>query len=304
MCLLFGPLADLTTDIPNDFQPYPPSRRRKIAKGTQKSCRGSTRMTRLCWELCTAPFRVTVVRHMTVRDPDVHLPQQPRPPAIDGTGTPSLSGRPTGASHGQPAPAVHHRPQRWFTISGFNSSSLADQEATFDAPSRLHCPMCSRPRSHLSHVELRYGDTADASKAKRGEMVRRSTPYASRRNGRSVLWGFAASRRDKRMEAIYGMNGNRDASPTTPHPRRARLLRPHRGDVGSRDRLTRQAPSTLVQIAASQPGWEPDGDAGDDYVLVTAATRRACCANIDRSRPDQHCTEFRRRESPVRRRCQ
>ena len=34
------------------------------------------------------------------------------------------------------------------------------------------------PTSHLSHVELRDGKTADASKPKRGEMVRRSTPYA------------------------------------------------------------------------------------------------------------------------------
>ena len=31
--------------------------------------------------------------------------------------------------------------------------------------------------SHVAHVELREGTSADATKAKRGEMVRRSTPY-------------------------------------------------------------------------------------------------------------------------------
>ena len=39
LCLLFGPtlLADLTDDIPNDFQPYPgyESPDGKVAKGTQ-----------------------------------------------------------------------------------------------------------------------------------------------------------------------------------------------------------------------------------------------------------------------------
>ncbi len=71
------------------------------------------------------------------------------------------------------------------------------------------------PTSHLSHVELRDGDTADASKPKRGEMVRRSTPYAFH-DGTVGLYfmGFCKEQAPlrERMEAIYGMNGQaRDA---------------------------------------------------------------------------------------------
>ena len=64
-------------------------------------------------------------------------------------------------------------------------------------------------------MELREGDTADASKPKRGEMVRRSTPYAFH-DGTVGLYfmGFCREQAPlrERMEAIYGMNGQpRDA---------------------------------------------------------------------------------------------
>jgi len=62
---------------------------------------------------------------------------------------------------------------------------------------------------------LREGDTGDASKPKRAEMVRRSTPYALH-DGTVGLYfmGFCKSQAPlrERMEAIYGMNGQvRDA---------------------------------------------------------------------------------------------
>ena len=71
------------------------------------------------------------------------------------------------------------------------------------------------PTSHLSHVELREGNTADASKPKRNEMVRRSTPYAFH-DGTVGLYfmGFCKEQAPlrERMEAIYGLNGQaRDA---------------------------------------------------------------------------------------------
>jgi putative iron-dependent peroxidase len=71
------------------------------------------------------------------------------------------------------------------------------------------------PTSHLSHVELREGPTADESKPKRGEMVRRSTPYAFH-DGTVGLYfmGFCREQAPmrERMEAIYGLNGQqRDA---------------------------------------------------------------------------------------------
>ena len=61
----------------------------------------------------------------------------------------------------------------------FNGLSHAAQENTFGRTkansARLEVQV---PTSHLAHVELREGQTGDASKPKRGEMVRRSTPYA------------------------------------------------------------------------------------------------------------------------------
>ncbi len=66
------------------------------------------------------------------------------------------------------------------------------------------------PRSHLSHVELREGATADEATPKRGEMVRRSTPYAFH-DGTVGLYfmGFCKTQAPmrERMEAMYGING-------------------------------------------------------------------------------------------------
>jgi len=93
---------------------------------------------------------------------------------------------------------------------------LEDQENTFGRrkadSARLDVQV---PRSHLSHVELRVGETADASQPKRGEMVRRSTPYAFH-DGTVGLYflGFCKEQAPmrERMEAIYGMDGKpRDA---------------------------------------------------------------------------------------------
>jgi putative iron-dependent peroxidase len=71
------------------------------------------------------------------------------------------------------------------------------------------------PTSHLAHVELRDGETGDADKQKRGEMVRRSTPYAFH-DGTVGLYfmGFCKEQAPlrERMEAMYGLNGQaRDA---------------------------------------------------------------------------------------------
>ena len=66
------------------------------------------------------------------------------------------------------------------------------------------------PHSHLSHVELRDGDTADASKPKRDEIARRSTPYAFH-DGTVGLYFMAFCKTQapfrERMDAMYGRNG-------------------------------------------------------------------------------------------------
>ena len=107
--------------------------------------------------------------------------------------------------------------QRWVHDLGyFNGLSLDDQQNTFGRTKADSTRLDNQvPTSHLSHVELRDGETADASKPKRGEMVRRSTPYAFH-DGTVGLYfmGFCREQAPlrERMEAIYGMNGQaRDA---------------------------------------------------------------------------------------------
>ncbi len=107
--------------------------------------------------------------------------------------------------------------QRWVhDLNYFNGLSLEDQQNTFgrtkEDSTRLDVQV---PTSHPSHVELRDGKTADASMPKRGEMVRRSTPYALHDGTVGLCFmGFCREQAPmrERMQAIYGMNGQaRDA---------------------------------------------------------------------------------------------
>ena len=89
--------------------------------------------------------------------------------------------------------------------------SLEQQEKNFgrtkDDSTRLDV---QEPYSHLAHVELREGQTADAATPKRDEIARRSTPYAFH-DGTVGLYFMAFCRSQapfrERMDAIYGRNG-------------------------------------------------------------------------------------------------
>jgi porphyrinogen peroxidase len=228
VCLLFGPtlLADLTNDIPNDFQPYPgyESPDGKIAKGTQEELLVwiHSNDKDLCWET-QYTFRTAVEGHMTVaRETPTFIYRNSLDLTgfIDGTGNPEPEDQHDRGivPDGQPgAGGSFCIAQRWVhDLKYFNSLSLADQEALFGRTKADSTRLdVQPPRSHLSHVELRDGATADASKPKRGEMVRRSTPYAFH-DGTIGLYfmGFCREQAPmrERMEAIYGMNGQpRDA---------------------------------------------------------------------------------------------
>ena len=228
VCLLFGPtlLADLTADIPNDFQPYPgyESPDGKIAKGTQEELLVWIHSNEkdLCWE-AQHTFRNAVAGHMTVaRETPTFIYRNSLDLTgfIDGTGNPEPEQQYDRGivPDGQPgAGGSFCIAQRWVhDLKYFNSLSLTDQEALFGRTKADSTRLdVQPPRSHLSHVELRDGDTADATKAKRGEMVRRSTPYAFH-DGTVGLYfmGFCREQAPmrERMEAIYGMNGQpRDA---------------------------------------------------------------------------------------------
>ena len=228
VCILLGPtlLADLTDDIPEDFQKYPgyESADGKVAKGTQEELLLWVHSDDkdLCWET-QFNFRNAVAGHMNVaRETPTFIYRNSLDLTgfIDGTGNPEPEEQHDRAiiPDGQPgAGGSFCIAQRWVhDLAYFNGLSLEDQQNTFgrtkDDSTRLDTQV---PTSHLSHVELRDGDTADASKAKRDEMVRRSTPYAFH-DGTVGLYfmGFCKTQAPlrERMEAIYGINGQaRDA---------------------------------------------------------------------------------------------
>ncbi len=228
VCLLFGPtlLADLTDDVPADFQKYPgyESPDGKVAKGTQEELLLWVHSDDkdLCWET-QFNFRNAVAGHMNVaRETPTFIYRNSLDLTgfIDGTGNPEPEHQHDRGivPDGQPgAGGSFCIAQRWVhDLKFFNGLPLQDQENTFgrtkDDSTRLDTQV---PTSHLAHVELREGDTADASKAKRGEMVRRSTPYAFH-DGTVGLYfmGFCREQAPlrERMEAMYGMNGQaRDA---------------------------------------------------------------------------------------------
>ena len=228
VCLLFGPtlLAAMTDDIPEDFQPYPgyESPDGKVAKGTQEELLLWIHSDHkdLCWET-QYNFRSAVAGHMTVaRETPTFIYRNSLDLTgfIDGTGNPAPEEQHDRAivPDGQPgAGGSFCIAQRWVhDLNYFNGLSLEDQQNTFGRTKNDSTRLDKQvPTSHLSHVELREGATADDSKAKRGEMVRRSTPYAFH-DGTIGLYfmGFCKTQAPmrERMEAIYGNNGyERDA---------------------------------------------------------------------------------------------
>jgi putative iron-dependent peroxidase len=228
LVILFGPtlLAELTTDIPEDFQPYPgyQSPDGKVAKATQEELLvwvHSIHKDRN-WDV-QYKFRTAVEGHLTVARETIawiYGNSQDLTGFIDGTGNPEpeLQNEMAIVPDGKPgAGGAFCIAQRWVhDLKYFNSLSLDEQENLFGRKKVDSERLAKQvPTSHLSHVELRVGETADDTKPKRGEMVRRSTPYANP-DGTVGLYfmGFCREQAPlrERMEAIYGTKGNaRDA---------------------------------------------------------------------------------------------
>jgi putative iron-dependent peroxidase len=228
LSLMFGPtlLADLTADIPGDFQPYPgyKSADGKEAKATQEEL--------LVWVHSDHKhrnwdtqykFRTAVSGHMAVARETIawiYGASLDLTGFIDGTGNPEPERQRECAivPDGKPgAGGAFSIAQRWVhDLTYFNGLSPEEQENLFGRTRAGSVRLDKQvPTSHLSHVELREGATADATKSKRGEIVRRSTPYALH-DGTVGLYflGFCRDQAPlrERMEAMYGMNGQaRDA---------------------------------------------------------------------------------------------
>ena len=226
--VMFGPtlLADLTDDIPDDFQPYPgyQSADGKEAKATQEELLVWVHSDHKDRNWSTQyNFRTAVAGHMAVARETiawVYGASLDLTGFIDGTGNPApaLQREAAAVPDGQPgAGGCFVIAQRWVhDLAYVNSLSPEDQENTFGR-TRVNSIRLDKqvPTSHLSHVELRDGETADATKPTRNEIVRRSTPYALH-DGTVGLYflGFCKDQAPlrERMEAIYGMNGQvRDA---------------------------------------------------------------------------------------------
>jgi porphyrinogen peroxidase len=228
VCVLFGPtlLAELTDDVPDDFQPYPgyESPDGKVAKATQEELLLWVHSDHLdlCWET-QFTFRNALEGHMAVaRETPTFIYRNSLDLTgfIDGTGNPAPEDQhdvaivPDGKAGAGGSFCIA---QRWVhDLAYFASLSLEEQENVFGRTKADSTRLAEQvPTSHLRHVELREGATADPSTPERGEMVRRSTPYAFH-DGTVGLYFFGFCREQwplrERMEAMYGMNGEpRDA---------------------------------------------------------------------------------------------
>ena len=227
-CLMFGPtlLADLTDDIPEDFQPYPgySSDDGKVAKATQEELllwvhsAHKDRNWNVQYQLRTALKGHMAVARETIAW--IYGASLDLTGFIDGTGNPEPDRQrecaivPDGTAG---AGGSHAIAQRWVHDLGYFFGLSPDDQENLFGRTRADSTRLDKqvPTSHLSHVELRDGETADASKAKRNEIVRRSTPYALH-DGTVGLYflGFCKDQAPlrERMQAIYGMNGQvRDA---------------------------------------------------------------------------------------------
>ena len=224
LCILLGPTlaSDLGIETGDDFQPYPGYQSpdgSKVAKGTQEELLIWVHDDDkdLCWEV-QHTFRRAVAGHMSVaRETPTFIYKNSLDLTghIDGTGNPAPEDQHDRAIIDDGANGAGGSfciAQRWVhDLDYWASLSLAEEENTFGRTkadsTRLEV---QAPSSHLSHVELREGATADASLPKRGEMVRRSTPYAFH-DGTVGLYfmGFCKTQAPlrERMEAMYGNNG-------------------------------------------------------------------------------------------------
>lgn len=226
LVLGFGPtlLADLTSDMPGDFQPFVTI---QSADGSGREAKG-TQEELLFW--MTSPHkdrnwkvqwdaREALKGHMTVARETitfVYGASLDMTGFIDGTGNPQGEAAERAAAvipDGQPgAGGSFILAQRWVhDLAGWEKTTIPEQESVFGRTKPDSTRLDKQPEfSHLSHVELREGATADDSKPKRTEIVRRSTPYALH-TGDVGLYFMAFCKTQapfrERLRAMYAADG-------------------------------------------------------------------------------------------------
>lgn len=221
----FGPslLADLTDDVPSDFQPYETFQSidgsGKEAKGTQEellfwlNSERKDEVWKAQWDA-----REALKGHMRVARETmtfIYGDSLDLSGFIDGTGNPEPERDVEVAivPAGEPgAGGSFIIAQRWVhDLEAFNLLPVEEQEKVFGRTKADSTRLkVQPPTSHLSHVELREGKTGDDTTQKRDEISRRSTPYAFH-DGTVGLYFMAFCKNQaplrERMRAMYGMDG-------------------------------------------------------------------------------------------------
>lgn len=226
LVLCVGPtlLADLTDDVPDDFQPFVTIEAGdgsgRQAKGTQEEL--LVWMTHddkgLVWDT-QYKARTALKGHMKVARETITFIYGA---SLDMTGFIDGTGNPQGEAAERAAAVVPDgeagaggsfvNAQRWVhDLEAWNQMTIEEQEKVFGRTKPDSKRLDPQPDySHLSHVELREGKTADASEAKRDELVRRSTPYAFH-DGTVGLYFMAFCRKQaplrERLRAMYAADG-------------------------------------------------------------------------------------------------
>ena len=226
LVLGLGPtlLQDLTKDIPNDFQPFETilsiDGSGREAKGTQEellfwmNSPHKDQIWKTQWDA-----RQALTGHMKVARETmtfIYGNSLDMTGFIDGTGNPDPASRDREVAvvpDGQPgAGGSFILAQRWVhDLEGWNKMSVPEQEGVFGRTKADSTRLEKQPaHSHLAHIELRQGATADASKPKRDEITRRSTPYAFH-DGTVGLYFLAFCKTQaplrERLRAMYGCDG-------------------------------------------------------------------------------------------------
>jgi len=222
----FGPtlLADLSDDTPDDFQPFVTI---ESADGSGRQAKG-TQEELLFWMNHNDKGLVWFAQYQARTALKGHMKVARETPTfiygasldmtgfIDGTGNPQGEAAERAAAivpDGQPGEGGSFiNAQRWIhDLEAWNEMSVEEQEQVFGRKKADSARLDKQPDfSHLSHVELREGATADDTKPKRNEITRRSTPYAFH-DGSVGLYFMAFCKTQapfrERLRAMYAADG-------------------------------------------------------------------------------------------------
>jgi putative iron-dependent peroxidase len=225
LTLCVGPtlLADLTDDVPEDFQPFVTI---EAGDGSGRQAKG-TQEELLLWLNHDDKGLVWDAQYKarTALGADMKVARETPTfiygASLDMTGFIDGTGNPQGAEElaaavvpdgEKGAGGSFVNAQRWVhDLTAWNEMSVADQEKVFGRKKADSERLSSQePYSHLAHVELREGATADASKPKRDQIARRSTPYAFH-DGTVGLYFMAFCAKQaplrERLRAMYAVDG-------------------------------------------------------------------------------------------------